>query len=222
MICIPVYGENNVEILKKVAIAGQLGDMVEIRLDGTDKIDLDTVFRACEKPVIATYRSRQEGGKGSENYGTRMGYLMDAIEAGANYVDVEYSLPSAYRDKVIEAKGSSRVIISTHRLNGTPSRDELQAILKLMASTRADIVKIVTRATSWEDNFRILELIPRGRDIGVKTIAFCMGPLGRISRILSYLMGGYLTFASLGEGEESAEGQIPVLKMKRILDTLAV
>jgi 3-dehydroquinate dehydratase/shikimate dehydrogenase len=44
--------------------------------------------------------------------------------------------------------------------------------------------------------------------------------MGRISRIASPLFGGYLTFASLEEGEESADGQIPVTEMKRILDIL--
>jgi 3-dehydroquinate dehydratase len=33
-------------------------------------------------------------------------------------------------------------------------------------------------------------------------------------------MGGYLTFASLGEGQASAAGQIPIDEMKRILEHL--
>jgi 3-dehydroquinate dehydratase len=34
-------------------------------------------------------------------------------------------------------------------------------------------------------------------------------------------MGGYLTFASLEKGEESASGQIPVREMKKILDMIS-
>ena len=77
---------------------------------------------------------------------------------------------------------------------------------------------IVTRAQSPEDNLRVLGLIPQARKMDVKIIAFCMGPMGRISRIASLLFGGYLTFASLEEGEESAEGQIPVTEMKKMLE----
>jgi 3-dehydroquinate dehydratase len=35
------------------------------------------------------------------------------------------------------------------------------------------------------------------------------------------LLGGYLTFASLEPGEESAPGQIPAGEMRRILDLLS-
>ncbi|MBW1903280.1 MAG: type I 3-dehydroquinate dehydratase [Deltaproteobacteria bacterium] len=47
-----------------------------------------------------------------------------------------------------------------------------------------------------------------------------MGPAGRISRIFTLMMGGYLSFASLEEGQESASGQIPVRKMKKLLEML--
>jgi len=48
-----------------------------------------------------------------------------------------------------------------------------------------------------------------------------MGPLGRISRIACPLMGGYMTFASLEKGQESASGQIPAPDMKKILEMLS-
>lgn len=48
-----------------------------------------------------------------------------------------------------------------------------------------------------------------------------MGPAGRISRIAGPLFGGYLTFASLEEGQESADGQIPVLETRKILEILS-
>ena len=93
-------------------------------------------------------------------------------------------------------------------------------IFRKLAATGAHIVKIVTRARATEDNLRVMHLIPIAQKLGVRVITFCMGPMGRISRIASPLFGGYLTFASLEEGEESADGQIPVTEMKRILDIL--
>jgi 3-dehydroquinate dehydratase type I len=90
-----------------------------------------------------------------------------------------------------------------------------------LASTGAHIVKIVTRANIWEDNFRVLSLIPSAHNLGLEIIAFCMGPIGKISRILSHLMGGYLSFASLEQGKESAAGQIPIREMKRAIEILS-
>jgi 3-dehydroquinate dehydratase type I len=97
----------------------------------------------------------------------------------------------------------------------------LERILGDSIATGADVVKIVSQAEKWSDNFRLLDLIPKAHDRNVRIIAFCMGPLGRTSRVLSHLMGGYVTFASLEAGEESADGQIPASDMKHILEILA-
>ena len=94
-------------------------------------------------------------------------------------------------------------------------------MLEKMAATGADIVKIVTRARAMEDNLRVLNMIPMARRLGIQIITFCMGPMGRISRIASPLLGGYLAFASLAEGEESAEGQMPLIEMKKILNLVS-
>ncbi|MBW1857819.1 MAG: type I 3-dehydroquinate dehydratase [Deltaproteobacteria bacterium] len=131
---------------------------------------------------------------------------------------MELSLPLKWRKKIFDARGKSVIVISRHISEGTPSRDELGKIFSECAAAEADIVKIVTRAQAWEDNLRVLELIPKAHDRGIKIIAFCMGHMGRISRILSHLMGSYLTFVSLEEGQESAAGQITMIEMKRMLE----
>ncbi len=77
-------------------------------------------------------------------------------------------------------------------------------------------MKIVTMAREWDDNLRTLELVSRASKEGSGIISFCMGPLGRMSRVFSVLMGACMTFASLEEGQESASGQIPIDKMKQI------
>lgn len=220
MICIPIVARNTDEALEKIVTANTLADMLELRLDVMESFRLDEMVRIASKPVIVTYRSKKEGGKGSADYGTQTRHLLDAIAIGADFVDVEYSMPLDLRRKFFQMQGSFKVIISTHLLNGTPAREKLEDILRRLAATGADIVKIVTRARAPEDNLRVMDLIPIAQKLDVRIIALCMGPMGRISRIASPLFGGYLTFASLEEGEESADGQIPVTEMKRILDIL--
>jgi len=211
---------NNAEALNKIEAATPLADMIEVRLDVMETFDLKGLITATSKPLIVTYRSKREGGKGSADYGTRTRYLMDAIEAGADFVDVEFCWPLEFRRELFQFKGSSGIIISAHMLKGTPSQERLQEIFRKMAATGADIVKIITLAKRPEDNLRILDLIPFAKEIGVKIIAFCMGREGRISRIACPLLGGYLTFASLDEGDESAAGQLPAEKLKTLLDFL--
>ncbi len=219
MICIPVMARNNAEAINIITEAAPQADMLEIRLDVMESFELKEIIQAASKPVIITYRSKKEGGNGLAEYKTRVRYLISAIELGADFVDVEFSMPQIYRREIFQA-GSSKLILSTHLSNKTPSQENLEDTLRKMAATGADIVKIITYAGEPEDNLRVLGLIPLAKKLGIKIIAFCMGPAGRISRIFTLMMGGYLSFASLENGQESATGQIPIKKMKKILEAL--
>ena len=221
MICIPIVAKNSDSAIRKMAKAHTLADVIEIRLDLMEEFDLKEIIRAATRPVLVTYRSKREGGSGTAAYGTRARYLRDAMEAGADYVDVEFRIPLEHRRLMVQSKGHCKIVMSAHLLNGTPCQEKLERVFRKMAATGADIVKIVTWASEWEDNLRVLELIPRARVIGTEIIAFCMGPLGRISRILCPLMGGHMTFASLDSGEESASGQISVRQMKKMWELLS-
>ena len=222
MICIPIIAKTTGEAREKIARANPMADMLEFRLDVMESFRVEEMVQVASKPVIVTHRSIREGGKGAADYETCTRYLLNAVEKGADFVDVEYSMPQEFRRRFLEGRGSFGVIISAHLLDGTPCRKKLEDIFRTLAATGADIVKIVTRARAPEDNLRVLDLIPIAKKVGVKIIAFCMGPMGRMSRIVSPLFGGYLTFASLEQGQESADGQIPVIQMQDILKALRV
>jgi len=220
MICVPIMARNNAGAIKKMSEVPSIADLMEIRLDVMESFDLKEIINAATKPVIVTYRSKKEGGGGLARYETRVRYLLNAIEAGADFVDIEFSMPQIYRQEIFQAGGASKLIISAHLHNKTPTRERLEDTFRRMTATGADVVKIITYAREPEDNLRVLGLIPLAKVFNVNVIAFCMGPVGRISRVFTLIMGGYLTFASLDEGQESASGQIPVRKMKQILDVL--
>jgi 3-dehydroquinate dehydratase type I len=218
MFCIPIIARDTEEALRKMAAAAPLADIVEIRLDLMNSFDLGPIIRSSVRPVIITYRSEKEGGMGKDDPDTVAGYLVSAIKEGTNLIDLELGMPLTVRERILNARGGTKVIISTHINSGTPSRDELKRIFNKSIGAGGNIVKIVTRASRWDDNFRVLELIPEAREMGVDIIAFCTGPLGRMSRIFSLLMGAHMTFASIQIGEESADGQIPIMEMKELLE----
>ena len=87
-------------------------------------------------------------------------------------------------------------------------------------ATGADIIKIVTKANEPSDNLRVLKLIPLAGQLGVPIIAFCMGEMGKISRLACIIMGGLMTFASVDENTVSAPGQISAAHMTRMLEIL--
>ena len=62
MICIPIMTRDTTDALQKMAQASAFGDLMEIRLDVMESFDLSEIIGAASKPVIFTYRSKEEGG----------------------------------------------------------------------------------------------------------------------------------------------------------------
>ena len=62
--CIPIIAKDTEEAIKKMGEAGRLADVFEVRLDLMDTFDVRTIVSVSEKPVLITYRSVKEGGKG--------------------------------------------------------------------------------------------------------------------------------------------------------------
>jgi 3-dehydroquinate dehydratase type I len=220
MICVSIMARDNPEALEKMARAEALADVIEIRLDVMACFDMNALVSGATRPLIITHRSRREGGKGTATHELRARHLLKAMEAGAQFVDVELSMPLDHRQQILRNHGKTQVIVSAHIRNGTPPFPELEELLRKAAATGADVVKIVTLARHMEDNLEVLRLIPLAQAMGQKIIVFCMGPLGKISRIASPLLGGFLTFASLEENEASAPGQMTCTQTKTILELL--
>ena len=218
MYCIPIIETNTDEAIKKMSEAESRSDLFEIRLDLMESFDIGKLIHSSNRPVLVTYRSEQECGKGSAHPGIRTEHLISALHEGAAYVDVELSTPQKYREMICDSRGDSKIVISTHISDSTPSNQILKGILTDSIDAGADVVKIITWARDWEDNLRVLELIPLAQKRNVKIVAFCMGPIGRISRLFSCLMGAHFTFTSFNTGEESAAGQIPEIEMKRMAE----
>jgi 3-dehydroquinate dehydratase type I len=92
----------------------------------------------------------------------------------------------------------------------------MEKICDRMIQCGADIAKIVTFARSYEDNLKILSLIPYARKRKQGIVAFCMGEKGRISRIFAPLMGAAWTYGCLSRNRVSAPGQLTAEEMKEI------
>ncbi len=218
MFCSPIIAKATEEAIEKINQASSKADIFEIRLDLMDAFNIKSIFQSAGKKFLVTYRAEKKTGLDQlADPETRTKYLLEAIEHGADYVDVELSMPKNLRKKIVQAKADTKIVISTHINNMTPSKNELGSIFNDSVSAGADVVKIITWADKWEDNLRVLELITDGKKKDIDVIAFCMGPVGRISRIFSLLLGALFSFTSLETGQESASGQIPEQEMKRMV-----
>lgn len=209
MICVPIVSETTDETIEYMDKATTFADLIEVRIDYVKNPDLNKILSAKKKPVIITIMPKHENGKFEGSEAERIALLKQAIEFGADYIDINLGCPEL--EDLIKNKKNTKVIVSYHNFLKTPTN--LDEIYNKIESIGSDIIKIATFANQLRDNLRILNLVKRSnKDI----IAICMGVRGEISRVLAPLYGSYLTFASLGKGQESAPGQIPAETLKDI------
>ena len=203
--------DNNLKAVKEVE---PLVDLFEVRIDLIGD-DWQELVGQLNKPWIACNRSANEGGKWEGNEARRIEKLLQAIELGAETIDIE--LGTKNLGNIIRlVKRRTKCLLSFHDLEKTPTFDNMKQIVNKQAEAGADICKMVTTAQSFEDNLRVLQLIAEFPT--TKLVSFAMGPLGTVSRVLCPLVGGDFTYASIGKGKESAPGQVTVRDLTKIYE----
>ncbi len=209
MICVSLKEKNAeklTQILKKVEFA-------EIRLDsgGITLAEVRKIFSGHSN-LIATCRP------GALNDTDRKIFLLTAAKAGAAYLDIEVESDNAFKhDLIREARAQGcRIIVSYHNHQQTPDRAELDCIISRCFDSGADLAKIACHVRTIQDNARLLGILSGTRPI----VVIGMGRLGKITRIAGPLLGSPFTYASFGEGKETAPGQINHLKLAEILKRL--
>jgi len=210
MIClsVPVSCRGDAEDgLRKAASLG--ADAVEFRMDYCRRVGewFEEVVRGASLPVVAADRDPAEGGCSPRPPAERMEVLRRAARAGAAYVDCEYRFLSLLG----EIPGGTRVIASVHDFTGMP--DDPGKLMAEIARSRADVVKAAFTARCATDNFRLfaaMEKCPK------PVIGICMGAAGEASRVAGRKWGNVLTYASDGEGEGTAPGQVSVRELREV------
>ena len=183
-------------------------DLVEVRLDclrgPRGLADLATHGKV---PKIATIIKFS----GTEN--EQQQTLLSAAKNGFEYVDVELSSPKLQGIVKELSLLGVKPIVSFHDFAEPLSLSELNSVLEREIASGADVCKIVTTAKRIEDNLTILNFTSTACS-KTKIVCFAMGELGKVSRLLSPLFGGYFTFASLERGGETAAGQMTIQEME--------
>jgi 3-dehydroquinate dehydratase-1 len=210
MICVSIAEENADECIK--ALDGL--DFAEIRLDKIRELPPEQIRRifSANARLIATCRP------GTIDSTKRKKRLLEAIEAGAAYVDIEVEASDLLKDEIIKAarEKGARVIVSYHNHRRTPSEAELQQVISWCFDSGADIAKVACKVNNIKDNARLLGLLDTEREV----VIIGMGELGRITRVIAPLLGSSFTFASLSAGKETADGQIEHGKMRDLIGKL--
>ncbi|MDU4890593.1 MAG: type I 3-dehydroquinate dehydratase [Clostridium sp.] len=232
-ICVPIIGTTKEEIINSAKFINESGaDFVEWRADffnnvkqweKVEEVLHELKFWLKDKPLLFTFRTLQEGGN---LYISSKKYLelnINVIRSKTiDFVDIEYYIgKNIVRDLVTEAKiNNVYTVISNHDFNKTPNKDEIINRLCEMQKLNGDMIKIAVMAKEKSDVFILMEATEEMARIHADRpiIAMSMSAVGMISRVAGEFFGSDVTFATVGE--QSAPGQLPIEKVKKLLNLL--
>ncbi len=221
-ICVAIGNKNLHDALTAAKTAAKSADVVEVRLDLIKDAEVRPFMEEIDKPLIFTNRPSWEGGKYEGTEEERTLPLIEAMEYGAAYVDLELAAPpDSWRLLAAKNKeNKTRIIGSWHDFQSTPLQDVLEEKVDEINAIGADIGKIVTMARNKLDSLRVLSLLKRASEINFPLIVFSMGEFGSMSRVATCALGGYMTYCAADIGEAVAPGQIAVSSMRAIFSQL--
>lgn len=226
-ICVPLAPSNDRDLAFELeALNGVTYDLLEWRLDfldkGTDFGKLYTMIRkkAPETPLIATFRSLEEGGQRSLSDKDYIRLYRQILDLGADLIDVEWRRgPAVLLSLLKDAHAhGAYVIASNHDFDKTPSREEILRRLLNMQELGADLLKIAVMPQSAQDVLTLLCATEEMNRLYAKRplITMSMSRLGSFSRICGALTGSCITFGtaarSSAPGQISADGLGQILK----------
>ncbi len=192
-------------------------DLIELRVDCLD--EPGEVARLLEQPhdvpFVLTIRSAEEGGGWDGDESARVALFESLGLKLPGYVDVEYAAwvrSANLRQKLglVSSPGAdggrprNRLILSYHDWRSTP--DHLDAVVRPLLESPADVVKVVFTAHSATDAWRVLGLLRRHGG-SRPLIALATGAAGLLTRVLAPKYGAFLTFAALDAESTAAPGQ---------------
>ena len=202
-------------LLKKV-------DILELRIDCFKNIEEKNIIRfisaikkTClaevrkELPIIATIRSKKEGGARHISSINRLRLFKTVIPL-VDAVDIE--LDSSILDEVMkEAKAKKKKpILSYHNFKQTPSVQRIGEIIKTAEKRGGEIIKIAVFAKSKADILRLLNITFRHKQKNI--VAISLGEEGAISRLLFPFFGSLWTYACLDKPFASGQANIKTVR----------
>ncbi|CAG8562634.1 3719_t:CDS:1, partial [Acaulospora colombiana] len=183
------YGVDAIEL--RVDLLTQDGSLTSRDVNDVPSTDyvaqqLALIRRSSTLPIIFTVRSKGQGGRFPDNRKKEMFVLLgQAIKWGCEYIDLEIGGPSDLISNLISNKGYSKIIASWHDVSMRWDGEEIRKIFRT-AQQYGDIIKLVGRAESIIDNFKLQEFVQSLHAENSKPIiAINMGEEGQLSRVLN-------------------------------------
>ncbi len=214
MICLTLTGRTMKENYTLLEQNREMIDIAELRMDFLPVGELRDMRGIRERmgiTAIATFRKECDGGRFSGEEVFRRKILLNAVNAGFEYVDMEYGVDFPEVEAAAQGKGTV-VIRSIHNFDGVSV--PVDAITKMLTLPDWEIPKIAVYPHGSKDVLSLMQLysVFSNRD---KKIILGMGAYGFFSRILYRKLGSLLTYCS-GAEASGAPGHISPAQLKDV------
>lgn len=201
-ICIPLRAKSENRLFALLKKAEQKKpDLLEIWLDDLKNPDIKKIIQATKIPLIFLNRAKQDEAN-----------LRSAVKNGAAYIDCDMNKTGISTIKKIksvikDSKRKTKIILSHHDFQKTPSATQLEKIIKKMFAQGANIAKIATMIKTENDNKKLFFLLKKIKKTGKKVIIHGMGEKGKRARIEAAKSGSEIVYVALDGKHMTAKGQ---------------
>lgn len=227
-ICVALTSRDRTSLLescRKAAAAG--AEILEWRSDlyaGDDAAEmLEELAHASRLPLIATYRSKAEGGETDRECPRTAEEIFQLLKSllacgAADWIDVELALPFQKELVLAAHQQDQGVIMSRHYFHETPNDAVLQKDFEAMQAYGADVLKLAVMPQNLPDVLRFMDFSAKFAETASEPlITMSMGKLGTLTRLGGAVTGSVMTFAALDAAEASAPGQLPLAFVREFL-----
>lgn len=206
--------------------------------------DLLKIKKILTVKSITTCRPNWEGGFYNKSEIERIEILKKCLELGFDYVDIELKTAMSNCTKIINKKDKpkkkknqalqdqvekpnpptldlnkkhtdTKIILSYHNFQKTDNYRNLRQIQTRMQGFGCDIKKIACMITKPEDNIILTRLLTN-KTKSEEIIVLGMGENSKFMRLNTILLGGFLTFATIGN-HKTASGQMTLEEVRNAL-----
>ncbi|MFN0139543.1 MAG: type I 3-dehydroquinate dehydratase, partial [Pyrinomonadaceae bacterium] len=193
-------------MIEKIQRAEPLADVIEVRFDCL-RSDVDHLVEnlpAIKKTYLFTFRPKGQGGNRDLALRERLKFweLVFYHHKSNFMIDIEADTPMML---AVEPNKIPR-IVSLHDFEGVPK--DFGTSFDVLSELGGPITKLAFFAHDIGGSIGIWELLDRANAAEKPIIPIAMGEAGKWTRILGLAHGAYMTYASLDEGDETADGQI--------------
>ncbi|MFH0834367.1 MAG: type I 3-dehydroquinate dehydratase [Patescibacteria group bacterium] len=216
-IIVPLRPISVADFERQILDSQDQADLVEVWLDKVKSLDeskIQKILQAAKKPVIVNLKTKKEGGVCRFGDKKRVELLASAARSGVSFVDLALDTPVVLLRQFQKNSAGAKLILSFHDFAKMPKIEKLRKIAEKAEKLKADFVKIVGTAKTFDDCSPIFQISWELAKKQKGFLTMAMGEPGEPTRVITPLIGGLGMFAPLDRKNATAPGQLTVAELR--------